>query len=50
MKNLLSRAASFVQWHMVKRPKGLEASNYWCCRRYVRDEVIRYTLDELRFS
>ena len=43
MKNLLSRAASFVQWHMVKRPKGLEASNYWCCRRYVREEVIRYT-------
>ena len=42
MKNLLSKAASFVQWHMVKRPKGLEASNYWCCRKYVKDEVIRY--------
>ena len=42
MKNLISRAASFVQWHMVKRPKGIEASNYWCCRKYVKDEVIRY--------
>ncbi len=42
MKNLVSKAASFVQWHMVKRPKGLEASNFWCCRKYVKDEVIRY--------
>lgn len=42
MKNLLSKIASFIMWHMVERPKGLEASNYWCCSRYVRDELIRY--------
>ena len=42
-KNLTSRVASFLQWHMVRRPKGLQASNYWCCRRFVRDELIRYT-------
>ena len=43
MKNLTSKIAGFITWHMVERPKGLEASNFWCCRRYVRDEVIRYT-------
>ena len=42
-KNLTSKAASFIQWHLVKRPKGLEASNYLCVRAYVKDEVIRYT-------
>ena len=43
LKNLTSAVASFIQWHMVSRPKGIEASNFWCCRRYVRDEVIKYT-------
>ena len=43
MKNLTSKIAGFITWHMVERPKGLEASNFWCCRRYVRDEVILYT-------
>ena len=42
MKNLTSKIASFIVWHMVERPKGLEASNYWCCRRYVRDEIVKY--------
>ena len=42
MNNLTSRIASFIMWHMVERPKGLEASNYWCCRKYVRDELIQY--------
>lgn len=42
MKNLTSRIASFILWHMVERPKGIDNSNFWCCRRYVRDEVIRY--------
>lgn len=41
LKNLTSRAASFIMWHMVDRPKGLEASNFWCCRKYVRDELIK---------
>ena len=42
MKNLTSRIASFILWHMVERPKGIDNSNFWCCRKYVRDEVIRY--------
>ena len=47
IKNLESSAASFLQWHMVRRPRGIQASNYWCCRRYVRDEIIRYTNNSL---
>lgn len=43
IKNFTSKIASFIVWHMVERPKGLEASNYWCCRKYVRDELIKYT-------
>ncbi len=42
LKNMTSSLASFIMWHMVDRPKGLEASNYWCCRKYVRDELIKY--------
>ena len=43
LKNFTSKLASSIMWHMVERPKGLEASNYWCCRKYVRDEMIKYT-------
>lgn len=42
VKNFTSKIASFIVWHMVERPKGLEASNYWCCRKYVRDEIVKY--------
>ncbi len=42
LKNALSKVASFIMWHMVDRPKGLEASNFWCCSRYVRDELVKY--------
>lgn len=42
MKNLTSNIASAIVWSMVERPKGLEASNYWCCRKYVKDEIIKY--------
>ncbi len=41
-KNLSSKIASAIVWHMVSRPRGLESSNYWCIRRYVRDEVVKY--------
>ncbi|MBP3872578.1 MAG: glycosyltransferase family 2 protein [Lachnospiraceae bacterium] len=40
-KNLVSKVASNIIWKSVGRPKGLESSNFWCCRRYVIDEVIR---------
>jgi glycosyltransferase involved in cell wall biosynthesis len=41
-KKFTSRIASFLTWHMVKRPKGIQASNYWICRKYVRDELVKY--------
>ncbi|MDY3918755.1 MAG: glycosyltransferase family 2 protein [Candidatus Limivivens sp.] len=42
LKKLTSRIASFLTWHMINRPKGIEASNFWVCRKYVRDEVVKY--------
>lgn len=42
-KRFTSRIASFLMWHMIQRPHGIEASNYWICRRFVRDEVIKYS-------
>ena len=42
-KNLVSKVASNIIWKSVGRPKGLESSNFWCCRKYVIDEVIRDT-------
>lgn len=41
-KKLTSRIASFLTWHMIQRPKGIEASNFWVCKKYVRDEIIKY--------
>ncbi len=49
-KNLTSKVASFIIWHLVDRPKGLEASNYWVIRKYVRNEVITYTSYNLYLS
>ncbi len=42
LKRLTSKMASFLMWHMISRPKGIEASNYWICRKFVRDELIKY--------
>ena len=41
-KKLTSKIASFLTWHMIKRPKGIQASNFWICRKFVRDEIIQY--------
>ncbi|MCD8047813.1 MAG: glycosyltransferase [Clostridiales bacterium] len=49
-KNLTSKVAGFITWHLVDRPKGIEASNYWVIRKYVRDEVIQYTSYNLYLS
>ena len=49
-KNLTSEIAAFITWHLVSRPKGIESSNYWVIRKYVRDEVIRYQNHELYLS
>lgn len=42
-KRATSKMASFLMWHMIKRPKGVEASNYWICRKFVRDELTKYS-------
>ncbi len=49
-KNLTSEIAAFITWHLVSRPKGIEASNYWVIRKYVRDQVIKYTSNEIYLS
>lgn len=41
-KKLTSKIASFLTWHMIKRPKGIQASNFWICRKFVRDEIVQY--------
>lgn len=41
-KNLTSRISQFLMVRLVERPKGIEMSNFWCARRYVTDEMIRY--------
>ena len=49
-KNLTSQIATFIMWHLVDRPKDLDASNYWVIRKYVRDEVIKYKSHNLYLS
>ena len=29
-------------WKLLDRPKDIQMSSFWCCRKYVRDEVVRY--------
>lgn len=41
-KKLTSKIASFLTWHMIKRPKGIQASNFWICRKFVPDEIVQY--------
>lgn len=41
-KNLTSRISQFLMVRLVERPKGIEMSNFWCARRFVTDEMIRY--------
>ena len=43
IKKITSKAAGFLTWHMIKRPKGVSASNFWICARFVRDEIVKYT-------
>lgn len=43
IKKFTSKVASYLTWHMIERPKGISASNYWICRKFVRDELVKYT-------
>ena len=41
-KNFTGAVSRFLLWHLLDRPKDIQMSSFWCCRRYVRDEVIKY--------
>lgn len=42
MKNITGAISRFLLWHLLERPKHIQMSSFWCCRRYVRDEVVKY--------
>lgn len=42
-KNLTGAVSRFLLWHLLERPKDIQMSSFWCCRRYVRDECVKYT-------
>ncbi len=41
-KNFTGAVSRFLLWHLLDRPKDIQMSSFWCCRRYVRDEVVKY--------
>ena len=41
-KNLTGAVSRFLLWHLLDRPKDIQMSSFWCCRKYVRDEVVKY--------
>lgn len=41
-KNITGSVSRFLLWHLLDRPKDIQMSSFWCCRRYVRDEVVKY--------
>lgn len=42
VKNITGAISRFLLWHLLERPKHIQMSSFWCCRRYVRDEVVKY--------
>lgn len=42
IKNITGAVSRFLLWHLLERPKHIQMSSFWCCRRYVRDEVVKY--------
>lgn len=42
MKNITGAVSRYLLWRLLDRPRDIQMSSFWCCRRYVRDEVIRY--------
>lgn len=41
-KNLTGAVSRFLLWHLLDRPKDIQMSSFWCCGKYVRDEVVKY--------
>ena len=42
IKNITGAVSRFLLWHLLDRPKDIQMSSFWCCRKYVRDEEVRY--------
>lgn len=42
MKNITGAISRYLLWHLLDRPKDIQMSSFWCCRKYVRDEVVKY--------
>lgn len=42
VKNITGAVSRFMLWKLLDRPKDIQMSSFWCCRKYVRDEVVRY--------
>ena len=42
IKNITGAVSRFLLWHLLDRPKDIQMSSFWCCRRYVRNEVVKY--------
>ena len=42
IKNITGAISRFLLWNLLDRPKDIQMSSFWCCRRYVRDEVVKY--------
>lgn len=41
-KNFTGAVSRFLLWRLLDRPRDIQMSSFWCCRRYVRDEVVKY--------
>lgn len=41
-KNITGAVSRFLLWRLLDRPKDIQMSSFWCCRRFVRDEVVKY--------
>lgn len=42
IKNITGSVSRFLLWRLLDRPRDIQMSSFWCCRRYVRDEVVKY--------
>lgn len=41
-KNITGAVSRYLLWHLLDRPKDIQMSSFWICRKYVRDEVVKY--------
>lgn len=42
IKNITGAVSRFLLWRLLDRPRDIQMSSFWCCRKFVRDEVVKY--------